>query len=240
MRPINFSDIIIFENQNFIVVNKPPFLSSLQDRNDPDNLLALSKKYISEAQLCHRLDKETSGALIIAKHPDAYRWMTQQLQNRKVNKVYHALVNGTHRFNEQSVEVPLRKMGNGQVKVDFKAGKESTTIVTSLHHYKTSTLLSCQLITGRMHQIRVHLSYLSAPIVSDASYGGEPIFLSDLKTNFRSGRDKEEKPLIQRLALHANEIKFVDLDGKAYHIAADYPKDFKVLLKQLKKYGSPI
>jgi 23S rRNA pseudouridine955/2504/2580 synthase len=82
---IDFSQIILFENDSFLIVNKPPFLSTLEDRQDPLNLLALARNYVPTAQVCHRLDKETSGALTIAKSPEAYRHLSIQFENRQVN-----------------------------------------------------------------------------------------------------------------------------------------------------------
>src|SRR3954454_21945225 len=96
-----FADLILFEDNDVIVVNKTPFLSSLDEREGGEiNLLRLAKNYWQDAQICHRLDKETSGALIIAKNPDAYREVSIQFEKRLVKKVYHAIVEGTHVFEE--------------------------------------------------------------------------------------------------------------------------------------------
>jgi 23S rRNA pseudouridine955/2504/2580 synthase len=87
------------KNDDIIVVNKPPFISSLDEREGGEiNMLRLAKQYTEDAQICHRLDKETSGALIIAKNPEAYRAVSMQFERRKVKKVYHAVIDGTHVF----------------------------------------------------------------------------------------------------------------------------------------------
>ncbi len=99
MKVPKFADLILFENDDIIVVNKPPFISSLDEREGCDiNILRLAKAYWADAQVCHRLDKETSGALIIAKNPEAYRTISIQFEKRQVKKVYHAIIDGTHIF----------------------------------------------------------------------------------------------------------------------------------------------
>ena len=99
MKIPKFQDLILFENPDVIVVNKPPFISSLDEREGGEiNMLRLAKNYWDDAQICHRLDKETSGALIIAKNPEAYRYVSIQFEKRRVKKVYHAIIEGTHVF----------------------------------------------------------------------------------------------------------------------------------------------
>ena len=90
-------------------------------------------------------------------------------------------------------------------------------------------------VTGRMHQIRVHLSHKGYPIVGDPTYGGEDFYLSSYKRNYNLGKFDEEQPLIKRVALHAFAIQFEGLDGKEITVETKYPKDFRVLLKQMEK-----
>ncbi len=92
-------------------------------------------------------------------------------------------------------------------------------------------------ITGRMHQIRIHLSCLKAPIVNDPQYGGEPIYLSSIKRKFNLKEGTEEQALIQRVALHAHSLSFFLMDGEGIRVEAPYPKDMEVLVKQLDKWG---
>ena len=82
-----FADIILFEDENYVLVNKPPFLSTLEDRKEKVNLLRLARTYTPDAQVCHRLDKDTSGVLAIAKNPDAYRHLSIQFEKRQVTKL---------------------------------------------------------------------------------------------------------------------------------------------------------
>lgn len=235
---ISFEDLIVFENDDYILINKPPHVASLDERNadKPMSILRLAKAYHADAQLCHRLDKETSGALAIAKHPEAYRHLAMQFEHREVTKRYHALVNGVHDFDGISVYLPIAQVRDGTaVRIDRQKGKEAETIFNTLKAYRAHTLVECMPITGRMHQIRVHLMCLKAPIVNDPTYGGKPIFLSDIKRKFNLKQGTDELPLIQRVALHAHSLTFALLDGEETQFEAPYPKDFDVLMKQLEK-----
>jgi 23S rRNA pseudouridine955/2504/2580 synthase len=232
----SFEEMILYEDEDYIVVNKPPFLSSLKDRLEKVNLLQLARSYLPEAQLCHRLDKDTSGVVVIARNPESYRFMSIQFEKRRITKYYHAVVNGIHDLRDTRVEAPISTIHGSRARIDFKNGKRSLTLFRSLRAYQKHTLIRCQPITGRMHQIRVHLSYLQAPLVGDLQYGGSPFYLSDIKRNYRLGKFEDEKPLTHRLALHAHTIIIPLSNRKNLEVEAPYPKDFKILLKQLGKY----
>jgi len=236
MKRISFKELVLFENDDFIVVNKPPFISTLEDRSNPVNLLALGRDSFPEIQVCHRLDKDTSGCLIFAKNPEAYRHISLQFQEHQISKVYHAIVEGRQSFSKEEVTAPIHVKSAGGAKVDYQRGKESLTYFTSIKKYRNYTLLECNPVTGRLHQIRVHCAYLECPIAGDEKYGGKPFFLSDIKFEYTKSKG-EEKPLIRRFALHAYTISFIDLDGEKVTISAQYPKDFKVLLTQLGKHN---
>src|SRR5690606_36517188 len=110
MKMDKLEDIILFENENYIVVNKPPYLSSLDEREAAgDSLKDMARAYNPEATLCHRLDKETSGALAISKNPEAYRHLAIQFENREVNKIYHTVCEGLHEFDKLAVDLPIYK-----------------------------------------------------------------------------------------------------------------------------------
>lgn len=237
MRVRDIRPLILWEDENYFVVNKPPFISSLQDRHDNINMLKLAKEYVPDAQLAHRLDKETSGALIIAKNEAAYRHISIQFTGREVDKTYHALIEGVHNFDNRVVKAPIQVLSS-QNKVRIgKQGKEAITYFKTLKTYYGYTLVACKPVTGRMHQIRIHLVSQGAVIAGDQSYGGKPVYLSSLKKKFNLKKLTEEEPLMRRMALHAAEVSFRDTDGKNVHIEAPYPKDFRVLIKQLDKYG---
>jgi 23S rRNA pseudouridine955/2504/2580 synthase len=232
---IKFEDLILFEDEDFVLVNKPPFLSTLEDRNEKINLLRLARSYASDAQVCHRLDKDTSGVLAIAKNSEAYRHLSMQFENRKVTKLYHALVDGVHKFDDTKVDLPILKQPDGMAKINKREGKPATTYFTSIRFFQRHTLVSCRPITGRMHQIRLHISYLGAPITGDELYGGKPFFLSQVKRKFNLKKETEEEPLVKRMALHAASLEFQDLSDATQTIEAPYPKDMQVLMNQLEK-----
>ncbi len=87
---LNLRDLILFEDDDFIVINKPPFIATLEDRVDSVNILTLAREAEPDPQVCHRLDKDTSGVLAIARNPEAYRHLSMQFENREVKKTYHA------------------------------------------------------------------------------------------------------------------------------------------------------
>jgi len=228
-----FEEIILFENDDYVLVNKPPFLATLEDRHEKLNLLGMAREHISTAQVCHRLDKETSGVLAIAKNPEAYRHLSIQFEKREVTKIYHAVVDGIHNFDQQLVDAAILKLEDGTVRLNKREGKPAQTYFTSLRSYKLHTLIECHPITGRMHQIRVHLSVLGAPIVGDDLYGGKPFFLSKIKRDFNLKKETEEQPFMKRMALHAFSLEFMDLSGKLIKIDAPYQKDMQALIRQL-------
>ncbi|MBK6977381.1 MAG: RluA family pseudouridine synthase [Cytophagaceae bacterium] len=239
-KSINIGELVIFENDNYLVINKPPFVPSLDERTADRSLsiLRLAKEQFGDVQLCHRLDKETSGALVIAKNPEAYRNLAMQFEHREVQKDYHAVVNGVHDFDSISVFLPIATLKDGTaVRIDRAKGKIAETVFFTLKKYHHHTLVRCVPITGRMHQIRVHLQCLKAPIVCDPTYGGEYIFLSEIKRKFNLKTDTEELPLIKRVALHAHSISFQDVDGQVISVIAPYPNDFDVLVEKLDRFS---
>lgn len=230
----SIKELLLDETEDFMIANKPPFLSTLEDRKDPVDVLSLARDYISTSKVCHRLDKETSGALVIAKNDDFYKYMAGCFEHRDVTKLYHTLVEGRHEIDELVLEKPIYS-SNSRSRIDFADGKPSITMVKTIEIYKMHTLLACMPFTGRMHQIRVHLADAKMPICGDDFYGGKPIFLSHFKRNFTIGKNREETPMMPRLSLHAAGLAFPLPSGKKYSIKAPYPKDFMATLRQLEK-----
>jgi 23S rRNA pseudouridine955/2504/2580 synthase len=234
MKKIDFKDLILFENEDYLVINKLPYLSTLDDRHEAQNILDLARQYTPDSQVCHRLDKETSGCLVIAKHPEAYRNIAIQFEDRKVNKVYHAVVEGIHEYKDVLVDRNIHATNKGIAKIT-KEGKSAQTIFNTLRTYYAHTLVECKPITGRLHQIRVHLAQLKSSICGDEMYGGKPLYLSALKRRFNLKKGTVEIPIMQRVSLHAYAIGFKGVKGEAIEVVAPYPKDFEVLVKQLEK-----
>lgn len=237
MKFFDFKELIVFENDNYVLINKPPHIATLDERT-PDakgnSIIRMVKKVYPDAQVAHRLDKETSGVLAIAKNPEAYRHLAIQFEKRQVEKIYHAVTVGIHDLQGVMVDLPILPLPTGAVKIDRSNGKEANTIFNTKEVFKQNTLVECMPLSGRMHQIRIHLSCISAPIVSDMQYGGKMLFLSEIKRDFRLKKHTEEQPLIQRVALHAYSLAFRDLNEEVIVGNAPYPKDIAAMLKQLR------
>lgn len=233
MKLPNFADLILFENDDYLVVNKPPFLATLDERvGGAPNMLRMARQQYADIQAAHRLDRDTSGALAFAKHPEAYRHLAMQFEDRAVKKQYHAVVGGTPRLEHQLVDRHIETTTRGKARLAYK-GKEAETYFTTLDAYARHALVLAEPVTGRMHQIRLHLQYLQAPIVGDLVYGGEDFFLSSLKKKFNLKEGETEQPFIKRFALHALRLHFAGLDGAEVAVEAPYPKDFRVLVDVL-------
>ncbi|MDJ1469327.1 RluA family pseudouridine synthase [Xanthocytophaga flava] len=232
----SIKDIVLFENDDYILVNKPPHVATLDERTgDKSSILRIAKNYHSDIQAGHRLDKETSGVLALAKNPEAYRHLSMQFEHRQVDKIYHAVVHGTEALENVNVYLPILPLKDGSVRIDTQSGKEAETFFDTMAIYKKHSLVQCAPVTGRMHQIRIHLSCLKMPIVCDPQYGGAPIFLSEIKRKFNLKQGTEEQPLIQRVALHAFSLSFHLLNDELITVEAPYPKDMQALIKQLEK-----
>ena len=229
----NLADHILFEDNDFVLINKPPFVSTLEDRHEKINILALARAYAGDAQVCHRLDKDTSGVLAIAKNSFAYRHLSMQFEHRQVVKTYHAVVDGIQDFKDVLVDLPILKQDDGVVKISKRDGKPAQTYFNTLQTFKAHTLVECRPVTGRMHQIRIHLASLKASITGDETYGGRPFLLSEIKRGFNLKKDTEEQSFMQRMALHAFALQFDDVSGARRRVEAPYPKDFQALLRQL-------
>ena len=237
-RNIKFKDLILFESDDYIIVNKPGNIASLHERGpNSKSMVELAKTYNENASLCHRLDKETSGVLLISKNEEAYKNAAIQFEERKVKKNYHAICDGYLEFDEFLIDLPIHSGSGEKVRIDMGKGKPSQTIFNTLEIYKNYTLLSCKPISGRMHQIRIHLASQNAVIVGDELDGGKLPYLSKLKRKYNKPKYAEdENPIFRRVALHSRSIEFQDLQGKNLKIEAPYPNDFEVFIKILKKY----
>lgn len=230
---------VIFENDSFIAINKPAGLLSIPDRmqSEPSLKDMLLEKY-GNIFTVHRLDKDTSGIILFAKTEAAHKYLSQLFEERKIEKYYQGLVIGSPAQKKGTMDAPISEHPTHKgLMVVHRKGKPSITDYEVLEDLKHFSLVQFQLHTGRTHQIRVHCKNMGHPLACDELYGdGKPILLSSLKKKFKLSRhDEEERPMLNRLALHSYRLKFTDTDAKTIDLVAELPKDIRALLQQLRK-----
>jgi len=221
---------VVYEDDDIIVVNKPKGMVVHPANGNPDGtlvnaILAMCKDSLSgiggeiRPGIVHRLDKDTSGLLIVAKNDEAHINISKQIQDRKVTKKYIALVRGVVAENEATIDLPIARSTKDRKKmaVDPK-GKNAVTHFKVLQRYDNYTLLEMKIDTGRTHQIRVHMSYIGHPVVGDEVY-------SNGKNEFG----------VQGQMLHARYLKFKHpITGKELSLEAPIPDYFEEVLQKLK------
>ena len=247
---------VLHEDDDVLVVDKPHNLAVEPERwmRELGSLAGALLQIVEEREeaddgglsfrprLVHRIDKDTTGAVVVAKNLEAERSLRQAFEAGTIKKSYLALVEGEPYLNDGEtmlIEHPigpvLRKSGRMQVAND---GKPSKTRVGIAERFDGYTLLRCEPITGRTHQIRVHLSHDGFPLVVDRFYGRRSEFkLSEFKASYRPKRGLPERPLIDRLTLHAHEVVLPPLGARTdpLEIVAPVPRDLERVLKQLRK-----
>ena len=230
---------IIFENDQFIVLNKPAGVLSIPDRTQSEPSLKdmLIEKYGSIFTV-HRLDKETSGIILFAKNETAHQYFSKQFEDRSMEKYYLGLVHGTLEKATGSIDAAIMEHPALKgVMVVNKKGKPSLTDYELAEALGKFSLVKFRIHTGRTHQIRVHSKNIGHPIACDPLYGdGKPVLLSSIKKKYKlSKHDEEERPILNRVALHSYELKFKDAAGQEFDLTAELPKDIRALIQQLKK-----
>jgi 23S rRNA pseudouridine955/2504/2580 synthase/23S rRNA pseudouridine1911/1915/1917 synthase len=229
---------ILFENDEIIALNKPAGLLSVPDRiqSAPSLKDLLTEKYRNIFTV-HRLDRETSGVIVFAKTPESHQYMSVIFQERQVEKKYFGIVWGVPAVSSGIIELPMMEHPgkNGTMVVNRK-GKAASTGYELLENFGRYSLIQFHLFTGRTHQIRVHMKETGHPILCDPLYGdGKPFFVSSLKKNYKHSEFEEEKPILNRLALHAALLSFTDQHGKKFTLEAEMPKDLRALINQMQK-----
>ena len=220
---------ILYEDNDIIVVNKPKGMVVHPANGNPDGtlvnaIMSICKDSLSgiggeiRPGIVHRLDKNTSGAIIIAKNDKAHINLSEQLKKHEIKKTYIALVRGVVKENNASINMPIGRSKKDRKKMDVdKNGKEAITHFKVMKRYKDSTLLEINIETGRTHQIRVHLSHIGYPIIGDEVYS--------------NGKNRWN---IEGQCLHAKSLDFKHpITGKQMHIEAELPEYFKKILEEL-------
>jgi RluA family pseudouridine synthase len=255
---------VLFEDEHLLALDKPAGLAvspeaevrveaGVAEAERPNLMkllhaaIAAGKPWAVERNLTylnneHPLDGDTSGVLLLTKNKPAHIALADMFGCDQPLRKYVALVRGN--LIEESFEVNARLAPHpvtpGLMRVDKDNGKAAKTKITLLENFTRPgyALVKCEPVTDRPHQIRVHLSQVDLPIVADELYGGKKLWLSRLKKDFRLKPGREERPLLSRTALHAEELTLPHpVTGETLTIRSEWPKDLKVAVKYLRQYG---
>ena len=221
---------IVYEDSDIIVVNKPKGMVVHPANGNPDGtlvnaIMAICKDSLSgiggeiRPGIVHRIDKDTSGLLIVAKNDNSHVKMSEQIKNHEVKKTYIALVRGVFKENEATIDMPIGRSTSNRKKMAVnKNGKNAITHIKVLKRFDKYTLLQVNIETGRTHQIRVHLSHIGYPIVGDYTYSN----------------GKNEFDVVGQ-CLHAQKLEFKHpITQKDMCLEAELPQYFKDILDKLK------
>ncbi|NIA01928.1 MAG: RluA family pseudouridine synthase [Nitrospirae bacterium] len=236
-REIQKEDIeieILFEGKDYLVIDKPagivvhPSETGHSKGTVVNALLDKVDKGVGEEfrpGIVHRLDKDTSGALIVAKTKEGYKYFVEQFKKRKVKKEYLALVKGILIHKEGIIDSPISRDVKSRKKMGLASEKEGKRAVSKYkvkEEFDDLSLVEVEIETGRTHQIRVHMAAIDHPVVGDNTYG-----VGSYNRRFK------EKYGLRRQFLHAERLEFKDLEGKKKKIVVDLPEDLKNVLSKL-------
>lgn len=213
---------IIFSDEHILVINKPAGLSVLPEGwdKDADYLVKMLEEQYEKIWVVHRIDKITSGIIVFALNAEAHRSLNIQFEKHQVDKKYHAIMNGSPRWEEKITKFPLRvNVGHKhRTMVDDRNGVKSETRFKLMEQYQQSALVEAMPMTGRTHQIRVHAYALGHPLLGDVLYSAP------------------ESKIIARPALHAYSLMFSHpITNERVSFVADYPNDFAKAINKLSK-----
>jgi RluA family pseudouridine synthase len=211
----------LFENEDIVVVNKPEGMAAIPERQkEPPPAESLYEWLCAqrgeELFIVHRIDKNTSGVILYARNAEAHRQLSLQFQRRLVRKEYLALVHGVVAAEEGAIDKPLGQHGSGRVAVNPQHGRSSYTEYLVRHRFTAYTLVEAYPMTGRRHQIRVHLYSIGHPIVGDRLYG-----------------DRVIQRKYPRMMLHACQLTIRLLNGEMLTIEAPPPESFDRVLQMV-------
>lgn len=235
---------LLYEDEQLLLVAKPSGLLSIPDRHQPDipSLQHLLATAYGRIWTVHRLDRETSGVICFARTEEAHRSLSMQFEKRTAGKYYLALVDGRLVDDSGRIELPIgpHPRQEGKMAIISRGGKSALTDYRVLDRYKAFSWVEAQLHTGRTHQVRVHFQAIGHALAVDPLYGKRSeLFLSEIKgKKFHLGKHEEERPLLQRTALHASRLIVAHpLTGQPVQGEAPLPKDLRAVLSQLDKWG---
>ena len=209
---------LLYEDDDILAVTKPEGLATIPERRPTGDSLVerLAEQLAIRLYVVHRLDKEVSGVVLLAKHAAAHRWLNDQFSARAVEKTYIALAHGRVGPDRGVIDLPLRQFGSGRMGIDHRRGKPSISRFAVMRRTAAFTLLEIAPVTGRRHQIRVHLYASGHPIVGDRRYG-----------------DVARQRPFARLMLHARQVTCRLPGGGTVCIDAPPPPSYATLQARL-------
>ena len=236
---------IIYEDNDIIVLNKQANMIVHPARSNTHGTLVNGLAFYSDELssglgefrpgIVHRLDKNTTGVMVVTKNDTAQWKVARQFQQRQIRKSYLAIVHGCPELTADRINVPLGvhpKMREKYAPLP-ETGKEAITFYEVLEEFRGYSLLKVRIVTGRTHQIRVHLSSIKHPVIADDMYGGKLVYQWQLK----DAESIVEEPIINRPALHARTLEFRHpTTEKIVKFEAPLPQDIQNLLDALRKY----
>lgn len=229
---------IIHEDDRIVVFDKSSGVSSIRERFIPGiSLKEMAEEKLGRLWTVHRIDKDTSGVIVFARDAEAHKSLNDQFERHEPVKIYAAVLEGEMPQEEMRIDIPLMvdPAHPGRMRPSAR-GKESTTILRLRERFHGFSYVEAQPLTGRQHQIRVHCKAVGLPLAVDPFYGNRSeLLLSTFKRKYRD-YGHEEKPLIARLTLHAEQLTVVHPGtGEPVTFQAKLPKDMNALLNQLRK-----
>lgn len=239
----NQSFSVLFQDEFLLVTDKPSGISVIPERVETDkgDLKSLLEKSLGvELWTVHRIDRDTSGLVLFAKSAEAHKAMNDLFEHRKIEKRYFALVGGKMEGESGEIDSPIahHPSKNGKM-IIHPRGKEALTLFEVAERFKHATLLNVEIKTGRTHQIRVHFSAAGYPLLVDPIYSSAQGFrLSSVKKKYKQS-EEEERPILNRLPLHAYSLMFIHpFTKKEISVTSELPKDMETCLKLLRKYDT--
>jgi RluA family pseudouridine synthase len=243
---------ILYDDDQLVAINKPAGLASIPGRGESTSViealagqlkLPCSGDIDPRLRMVHRLDKGTSGVLLLAKTRAAQRHLCQQFLNHAAAKEYLAIVAGRPAQSAGEIDAPLMRHPTSPQRMAIgKQGRPARTRWRLEQPLGPLSLLRVFPKTGKTHQIRVHLQSIGLPLAIDPLYNPKSLptglYLSQFKRDYRPTRGQQEHPLINRLTLHAEKLTFIHPQGREMTITAPPPKDFRATVKQLARHGS--
>ena len=238
----SYRDLNVVEDAGVLIINKPSGLLSIPDRNnEKQSVLGILRKKHEQVFTIHRLDLETSGIMLFATNEEVHRALNIQFEHRKIEKIYHAIVQGHMIKTEGTIDLKIDedKANKGKMKIT-RDGKPALSLYKVLENFKHYAYVAIDLKTGRTHQARLHMKAIGHPMAVDKDYGDkEEFLLSSIKHKYKEGKWTIERPLVSRCTLHAYSLKFLHpIHEQEQTHTAPLLKDMQVMLKYLREFDA--